>query len=86
MPSVAEVHGPSALSASCDQCGHNWGEHEMHAAVIPFPTDGWITCPAPACTCRSTWSVDDASRPILEQCRAEHFAREKQGESDEQAT
>ena len=86
MPSVAEVHGPSALSEPCGQCGHNWGEHEMHAAVMPYPTDGWITCPTPGCECHSTWSVDEASRPALEQYRAEYLARERRGRSGESAT
>jgi hypothetical protein len=85
MPNVAEVHGQSALSTACTQCGHNWGEHEMHAAVMPYPTDGWITCPAVGCECHSTWSVDEESRPVLERHRAEYLAREQQGGAQDPA-
>ncbi len=44
----------------------------MHAD-IPYPTDGWVTCPVTGCTCYGTWSVDEESRPAMEHARQKHF-------------
>jgi hypothetical protein len=51
----------------------------MHPAVYPYPTDGWITCPVQACTCRSSWSVEDDARPLFEASRREFFVKVAQG-------
>jgi hypothetical protein len=47
----------------------------MHASQFPYPTDGWITCPATGCKCHGTWSVDEESRPAMERYRAEYVAK-----------
>ena len=75
MPSVAKVSGPAALTEACPQCGHVWGNHLMHPAVYPYPTDGWITCPVQGCACRNTWSVEEHARPMFEASRKEFFAK-----------
>lgn len=74
MPTVAKVSGPAASAEVCSQCGHGWGDHLMHPAVYPYPTDGWITCPLQACTCRNTWSVEEHARPVFE-ARRKEFSR-----------
>lgn len=75
MTTVAEVSGPGALAETCSQCSHRWGDHLMHPQIYPYPTDGWITCPVPACTCRRTWSVEDHARRALERHREEFFSK-----------
>jgi len=47
----------------------------MHADV-PYPTDGWVTCPVAGCDCYGTWSVSEQARPALEQYRAEHLRKQ----------
>jgi hypothetical protein len=77
MPTIAEVSGGSDPTKLCAQCGHPDGDHVMHADVLPYPTDGWITCPVAGCKCHSTWSVNEESRAALEQSRAEYYRRER---------
>ena len=82
MPSISEVSGVVDPSQLCQQCGHVEGDHIMHPAQMPFPTDGWVTCPVPACDCYGTWTVDEESRPHLERRRAEAL----QDEAESRAT
>ena len=49
----------------------------MHAE-LPYPTDGWITCPVEGCVCYGTWSVDDESRAEMEHYRNELYRQEAQ--------
>ncbi len=85
MPTIAEVSGSSDPTKLCSVCGHPECDHIMHAE-LPYPTDGWITCPVPGCDCRSTWSVDEASRAAMEHYRAEYFRRRAECTSDPPAT
>ena len=82
MPTVEEASGDTESSKLCDQCNHLAGKHLMHANVMPYPTDGWITCPVAGCECYATWSVDEASREPLERFREEYF-RTLEGRADE---
>lgn len=79
----SESASPDAGDRMCAQCGHPSGPHLLHAE-LPYPTDGWMTCPVPGCECYSTWSVDEASRPALERYRAEHFRRLAEGDGDDE--
>jgi hypothetical protein len=85
MPTISEVSGSSDPAKLCPHCGHPEGDHIMWADV-PYPTDGWVTCPVPGCDCRSTWSVNDESRAALEQYRAEYYQREAERSADPSAT
>jgi hypothetical protein len=57
----------------------------MHSSV-PYPTDGWVTCPVPGCDCRGTWSVDEDSRAPMERYRAAHLNQVANGEDESAAT
>jgi hypothetical protein len=57
----------------------------MHAE-LPYPSEGWITCPVMGCECYGTWSVDDESRAAMEQYRAEHYRREAEGAKEDSAS
>lgn len=71
MPTISEVSGRSNPGERCRQCGHPEDDHVMHAAQMPYPTNGWVTCPLPGCACYGTWSVSDHAREPLERRRAE---------------
>jgi hypothetical protein len=75
MPTVAQLQGFSVVPDACERCEHPWEDHVLHARQYPYPTDGWITCPVAGCPCYGTWSVDEESRPLFEQRRAEHVAQ-----------
>jgi hypothetical protein len=75
MPTVAETSGVLEQSKLCVHCGHPEYDHLMHAE-LPYPTDGWITCPVAGCECYGTWSIDDESRAAMEQHRNEHYRQE----------
>src|SRR5436190_23188992 len=90
MPTVAELDAaiaqlggamvPSSPSNICGECGHTWSAHEAHATRWPYPTEGWITCPADHCSCRTTWSLDDESKKAFDRSYAAHPVQESQGE------
>jgi len=40
----------------CSQCGHLFNPHRLLGYGDP-PTEGWMECPVPGCTCRMTWSM-----------------------------
>ena len=86
MPTVAAVSGDTDPGKPCEQCNHSLGAHEMHANALPYPTDGWITCPETGCKCYSTWSVDQESREPLEQQRADYLRGRNGGASESPAT
>jgi len=62
----------SELTKACDSCGHPDGEHVFHAAT-EYPSEGWVTCPESGCECYSTWSLDDVSRPQMDQIREQYY-------------
>jgi len=39
----------------CEQCGHLFNPHRLLGYGDP-PTEGWMECPVPGCTCKMTWS------------------------------
>ena len=82
MPTRGELFGLSDGTELCAQCGHPDAAHLLHADV-PYPTDGWVTCPVQDCGCRGTWSVDEASRSAMEFYR-EEYLREHARKSDDQ--
>lgn len=70
MSTVVETSDVPEPCQLCAHCGHPEDDHLMHAE-LPYPTDGWITCPVEGCECYGTWSVDNESRAAMEQYRQE---------------
>jgi hypothetical protein len=85
MSGSSAVTGFLSSGGVCTQCGHPEDDHQMHGE-LPYPTDGWVTCPVAGCQCYGTWRLDETSRSAMEQARADHFRRVTGGEADPPAT
>jgi hypothetical protein len=75
-----ELRGGELEEKPCERCGHPSGKHVFHAEM-PYPSEGWVTCPVPGCDCYGTWSLDPESRAAMDKYCAEHFAQQAKSES-----